>query len=103
VYAVTVVRREAEVVSDASDMIHEPLSMNPLKGMMNIGLRPTVDGKKRVIEVNIFDFDQDIYGETLQVHLQHYLRDEVKFNGLEELKMQLQKDKLAAIEVLQNV
>ena len=53
---------------------------------MNIGLRPTVDGKKRVIEVNIFDFDQDIYGETLQVHLQHYLRGEVKFNGLEELK-----------------
>lgn len=102
VYAVTVVRREAAVVSDASAMIHEPLSMNLFKGMMNIGLRPTVDGKKRVIEVNIFDFDQDIYGETLQVHLQHYLRGEVKFNGLEELKIQLQKDQLAAIEILTN-
>jgi riboflavin kinase/FMN adenylyltransferase len=68
------------------------------KGMMNIGLRPTVDGKKKVIEVHIFDFDADIYGRTLQVHLHHYLRGEVKFNGLDELKAQLQKDKLAAIE-----
>jgi len=71
------------------------------KGMMSIGFRPTVDGKKRVIEVNIFDFDEDIYGQTLQVHVHHYLRGEVKFNGLDELKNQLQKDKLAAIELLQ--
>ena len=70
------------------------------KGMMNIGLRPTVDGKKRVIEVNIFDFDADIYGRTLQVHLHQYLRGEVKFNGLEELKTQLQKDRVAASEIL---
>lgn len=67
-----------------------------LKGMMNIGLRPTIGGKKRVIEVNIFDFDADIYGQTLQVHLLHYLRGEVKFNGLDELKAQLKKDKEAA-------
>lgn len=71
------------------------------KGMMNIGLRPTVDGKKKVIEVHIFDFDTDIYGRTLQVHLHHYLRGEVRFNGLDELKAQLQKDKLAAMEKLQ--
>ena len=68
--------------------------------MMNIGIRPTVDGKKKVIEVNIFNFDKEIYGETLQVHVHHYLRGEVKFNGLDELKNQLQKDKLAAIEIL---
>lgn len=65
-------------------------------GMMNIGLRPTVDGKQRVIEVNIFDFDADIYGQHLQVFLHHYLRGEQKFNGLEELKMQLAADKLNA-------
>ena len=70
------------------------------KGMMNIGLRPTVDGKKRVIEVHIFDFDEDIYGETLQIHIHTYLRGEVKFNGLEELKHQLQKDKINAIHQL---
>lgn len=89
VYAVTVMRRESSVVS-----YH--------KGMMNIGIRPTVDGKKRVIEVNIFDFDEDIYGQTLQVHVHHYLRGEIKFNGLDELKNQLQKDKLAAIALLEN-
>ncbi len=71
-----------------------------LKGMMNIGVRPTVDGKKRVIEVNIFDFDEDIYGQTLQVHVHYYLRGEVKFEGLEKLKEQLQKDKLDALEKL---
>ena len=76
---------------------NEKSGVNSYKGMMNIGLRPTVDGKKKVIEVNLFDFDQDIYGQALQVHLQHYLRGEVKFNGLEELKEQLRKDKLDAV------
>lgn len=71
-----------------------------LQGMMNIGLRPTVDGKKKVIEVNIFDFDEDIYGQTLQVHIEQYLRGEVKFNGLDALKEQLLKDKAAAIAAL---
>ena len=86
VYAVKVVNRQSSIVN--------------LSGMMNIGLRPTVDGKKRVIEVNIFDFDDDLYGQTLQVHVHHYLRGEIKFTGLDELKQQLQKDKLAAIAVL---
>jgi riboflavin kinase/FMN adenylyltransferase len=68
--------------------------------MMNIGFRPTVDGKKRMIEVNIFDFDEDIYGQTLRVYLKHYLRGEVKFNGLDELKVQLAKDRDQAKEIL---
>ncbi len=63
-----------------------------LKGMMNIGLRPTVDGKKRTIEVNIFDFDEDIYGSTLIITLKNALRNEVKFDGLDGLKAQLAKD-----------
>ena len=70
------------------------------KGMMNIGVRPTVDGTKRMIEVNIFDFDKDIYGETLTITLKKHLRSEVKFNGLDELKAQLAKDKEAAITAL---
>jgi riboflavin kinase / FMN adenylyltransferase len=65
-----------------------------LKGMMNIGVRPTVSGSlNRVIEVNIFDFDADIYEQELTVFIKTKLRDEVKFNGLEELKKQLAKDK----------
>lgn len=70
------------------------------KAMMNIGVRPTVDGKKRMIEVNLFDFNQDLYGKTLRVYIKHYLRGEVKFNGLEELKNQLSIDKESALRVL---
>ena len=70
------------------------------KGMMNIGVRPTVDGTKRVIEVNIFDFDEMIYGSDLTITLHKQLRQEVKFNGLEELKAQLAKDKQNATEAL---
>ncbi len=68
-----------------------------LKGMMNIGVRPTVDGTKRMIEVNLFDFNEDIYGQTLKVTLKHRLRSEVKFAGLDELKAQLARDKEDAI------
>ena len=70
------------------------------KGMMNIGVRPTVEGTTRVIEVNIFDFDETIYGALLTVTLHKQLRQEVKFNGLDELKAQLAKDKLNATEAL---
>jgi riboflavin kinase/FMN adenylyltransferase len=63
------------------------------KGMMSIGFRPTVNGKIRVTEVNIFDFAKEIYGETIRVIVKKYLRSEVKFDGLEALKMQLHKDK----------
>lgn len=69
-------------------------------GMMNIGVRPTVDGSKRVIEVNIFDFDRDIYHETLKVSVIQYIRGEVKFNGLEALKQQLMLDRIAVQALL---
>jgi riboflavin kinase/FMN adenylyltransferase len=70
-------------------------------GMMNIGVRPTIDGKKRVVEVNIFDFDADIYGAQVKVELYYYLRGEVKFEGLEGLKAQLLQDKNKAAALLQ--
>ncbi|MEO6732442.1 MAG: bifunctional riboflavin kinase/FAD synthetase [Ferruginibacter sp.] len=75
---------------------NEDLKIYNAEGMMNIGFRPTVDGTRRVIEVNIFDFDKDIYGENLTITLKKHLRSEVKFNGLDELKTQLAKDKQAA-------
>lgn len=62
-------------------------------GMMNIGVRPTVDGTKRMIEVNIFDFNEDIYGSIIRVYVKKYLRGEQKFNGLDALKQQLAIDK----------
>ncbi|HRP31998.1 MAG TPA: bifunctional riboflavin kinase/FAD synthetase [Agriterribacter sp.] len=70
------------------------------KGMMNIGFRPTVGGKRLAIEVNIFDFDQDIYDTTLRVYVKHFLRAEQKFKGLDALKIQLAQDKTAALQKL---
>ena len=69
-------------------------------GMMNIGIRPTVDGQKKVIEVHILDFDQDIYEQNLTVMVYEYIRGEVKFDGLDALKAQLAKDKITAAAIL---
>ncbi|MBS1667186.1 MAG: bifunctional riboflavin kinase/FAD synthetase [Bacteroidetes bacterium] len=71
-----------------------------LKGMMNIGNRPTVGGTPKTIEVNLFDFDQDIYGKKLRVYVKKYLRGEQKFSGLDALKTQLAKDKIQAVQYL---
>ncbi len=71
-----------------------------LKGMMSIGFRPTVDGKNRVIEVNIFDFDEEIYDQTLKVFVKSYLRKEEKFNSLEDLVKQIGQDKIESLKVL---
>jgi riboflavin kinase / FMN adenylyltransferase len=71
-----------------------------LNGMMNIGTRPTVDGLNRMIEVNLFQFDEEIYGRHVKVSLQHFLRQEVKFSGIDALKEQLHKDKETTIRKL---
>jgi riboflavin kinase/FMN adenylyltransferase len=71
-----------------------------LDGMMNIGIRPTVDGQKKVIEVNIFNFDQDIYEQYITVLVYEFIRGEVKFNGLDALKNQLHQDKISASAIL---
>jgi riboflavin kinase/FMN adenylyltransferase len=70
---------------------------NSLKGMMNIGNRPTVQDSTKTIEVNIFDFDESIYGKGLRVYVKKYLRSEQKLSGLEALKDQLAKDKIQTI------
>jgi riboflavin kinase/FMN adenylyltransferase len=68
--------------------------------MMSIGFRPTVDGKKRVIEVNIFDFNEDIYGQTLRVYVKKYLRQEIKFDSLDALVKQIDQDKIESLKWL---
>jgi riboflavin kinase/FMN adenylyltransferase len=72
-------------------------------GMMNIGVRPTVAGINRVTEVNIFDFDKEIYGDELTVTIKNKLRNEIKFDSLNELKNQLERDKQAALQFLNRV
>lgn len=66
------------------------------RGMAYIGHRPTINGMSRNIEVNIFDFNEDIYGETIRLNFLEYLRDDQKFNSLDELKEQLKRDEVRA-------
>jgi riboflavin kinase/FMN adenylyltransferase len=69
-------------------------------GMLYIGNRPTVNGTKRNIEVNIFDFNKDIYGEDLSINFIKLIRHDMKFDDLEQLKQQLAKDKVHALAIL---
>lgn len=70
-------------------------------GMLSIGYNPTVTEEKIIhIEVNIFDFDQEIYGETLEILFVDYLRAEVKFDSMDTLKEQLHQDKIDAKRAL---
>jgi riboflavin kinase / FMN adenylyltransferase len=71
------------------------------KAMMSIGLRPTVDNE-RTIEVNIFDFDEDIYGEELQVELVEMIRGIEKFSSMEALTQKLHEDKERSLQILQS-
>lgn len=58
----------------------------------NVGRRPTVDGKENRLEVHLFDFDADIYGQDLSVTFEHKIRDEQKFDSLDELTIQIKRD-----------
>lgn len=69
-------------------------------GVMNVGVRPTVDGSSRRVEVHLFDFDGDLYDQTLRVELVARIREERKFAGIEELKAQIARDAQAARDKL---
>lgn len=72
-------------------------------GMMNIGTRPTVDGTTQTIEINFFDFKQDLYGQKITVSLLHRMRAEQKFDSLDTLKSQLSKDKINAQSYIRKI
>ncbi|WP_341225617.1 bifunctional riboflavin kinase/FAD synthetase [uncultured Arcticibacterium sp.] len=71
-----------------------------LNGVMNIGNRPTVEGTGITQEVHILDFDDDIYGENLKVETIDYIRPELKFDGVDTLVTQINKDCEAARSIL---
>jgi riboflavin kinase/FMN adenylyltransferase len=71
------------------------------KGMLNVGYNPTTDSDRiQKIEVNIFDFNKDIYGKIIKIEFIKHLRNEVKFANLDELKEQLAKDKIACEKIV---
>jgi len=100
IYAVTVEMevRSSELEVGSSELGAEApesstSNFKPFKGMAYIGQRPTINGMTRNIEVNIFDFNQEIYGQDIKMNFLKFLRHDVKFTGLEALKIQLQQDK----------
>lgn len=98
IYAVTV-EMESEVLNPKPST----LNLQPYKGMAYIGQRPTINGMTRNIEVNIFDFNQEIYGQDIKMNFLKFLRHDVKFTGLEALTVQLQKDKVATLAYFESV
>lgn len=103
----------------ANMRLREPLKMVPgrgaydvdvqvlgrrLRGMTNIGLRPTLTNDTMpVIETNIFDFDEQIYGLDMEISFRGKLRDEIRFGSVEELKAQLAKDKKACLKKMEDI
>ena len=70
------------------------------KAMLNIGNRPTVNGTKKTVEANLFDFQGDLYDKQITIYIKAFLREEKKFDGLEALKAQLYLDQKNAKNLL---
>ncbi|MDO1450917.1 bifunctional riboflavin kinase/FAD synthetase [Rhodocytophaga aerolata] len=73
------------------------------QGMLYIGSRPTIDGKMRSIEVNIFDFNQTIYGDRLAIYFMELIRKDQKFDNMHALQVQLQKDYHQTVELFKTI
>lgn len=81
------------IPSDGIYAVSLKMDTKTFRGMAYIGQRPTINGMTRNIEVNIFDFNKEIYGQTITMYFLEFLRHDVKFTGLEALKEQLKTDK----------
>ncbi len=79
-------------------LVQASINSQIINGMMNIGTNPTVGGQEQSIEIHFLDFDADIYNQELKVSILQRIRDEKKFNSLQDLQEQLQKDKVIAKE-----
>ncbi|MEO5713412.1 MAG: bifunctional riboflavin kinase/FAD synthetase [Luteolibacter sp.] len=71
-----------------------------LGAVANLGMRPTVDGSTRSLEVHLFDFSDDLYDQELEIQFKKHLRPEIKFPSLDALRAQIQRDTLEARAVL---
>ena len=84
-------------------IVKSVINSKTVLGMMNIGLNPTVDGKNQTIEINYFDFNQDLYGQKITVSILERIRSEEKFDSVAHLKEQLEKDRNTALEYFKNL
>ena len=83
--------------------VHAIIKKKQYFGMMNIGNRPTLNRKKKSIEIHFFDLNMDLYGEKIEVFLNFKIRDEIKFSSLKELQKQIIIDKEKCINYLSNL
>jgi riboflavin kinase/FMN adenylyltransferase len=92
IYAVNIkIRKDIAQIDTASEIY---------KGMAYIGNRPTINGMSRNIEVNIFDFDKEIYRQYITIEFLHFIRGDIRFENLELLKQQISTDKQSALALL---
>ena len=95
---ISVLDRYKLIPGDGVYAVNVKVNKGNFKGMLNIGYRPTVGGLyKATMEVNIFEFNENIYGHFIGVEFVKRLRDEIKFDSVEELKIQLELDKIQAL------
>ncbi|RRQ50790.1 bifunctional riboflavin kinase/FAD synthetase [Maribacter algicola] len=90
------------IPKNGSYIVKSHIQGTEVYGMMNIGYNPTVNGTSKTIEIHFFDFDDDLYDQKLQIDLLSRLRDEQKFDSLDELKLQLAKDKEKSLQFISN-
>jgi len=88
------------VPKDGVYAVHVEVTGQPFKAMMNIGNNPSLKLKKHSLEVHIFDFDSDIYNEQIEVCFIKHIREEISFDNLDALKIQLEQDKATVKAVL---
>ncbi len=80
--------------------VYVNLNGEKLKGVANVGIKPTVGGKIPLVETNIFGVDDNLYGVDIEVEFESFIREEKKFSDINELKMQIEKDKTEAKTLL---
>lgn len=83
-------------------LVSAQLRSSQFYGIMNIGFRPTVNGKSRTIEVHLLDFKADVYGDDIKVCMIKRLRDEQKFSSIDKLMKQIKIDERKAREIINN-
>ena len=84
-------------------LVYSYINNKKIFGMMNIGIKPTINENEKSIEVNLFDFNENLYDKEIRIHLTEFLRDEVKFDSLDELKVQLEKDQLMCKSLIEKI
>ena len=94
--------RDKLIPGDGVYAVYAFLGSKKVAGMMNIGVRPTFVSGARVMEVNLFDFHETIYGKKMKIEFVERIRDEKRFSGPDELVAQLKKDQEKSLNILRN-